>query len=514
MNSPASAITREAARGTALVLVGAIAAQIAEYGYRLVMARGLGVEDFGTFNQARAVFLVLVVLAPMGLAAGMKRHVALWRDTQDAPKARRVIRETGRAVAVLALAFAGGLLAAAPWIAQLLGNSQLAAPLRVLACALPFAVGLDYVTRLGEALRSFRPTVVARHFLDPFLRLGLAIPLLAGGFCLTTVLFGTALAAALALVVSVILVGRLQALRSLPHSASPAVFGEVLRFSLPLMAGGVLFDLAERIDILMIGFFRDQAAVGEYSAASTTARSLLIFVASTMPVVATVAAEAVARGRKEDLANLQRTIARWMFLVMAPLATGLLLFPEQAIRVLFGDAYRGAASVMQILVIASLAASLTGPLGVLMDALGKTSLSLANMIVRTILNVVLNLFFIPRWGALGAAWATLISLVMSQGLFWWQLRTIVPIRAEAKSWILPGAILLGSTGIAIAIERTIAAFGFQDRAFPAVVAGGVLILVFVGGVRATPHCLEPQDLEVARALRNRIRDLAMGVKPQ
>ena len=39
--------------------------------------------------------------------------------------------------------------------------------------------------------------------------------------------------------------------------------------------------------------------------------------------------------------------------------------------------------------------------------LDKQTLSFA--VVSVILNFVLNLFFIPRWGAIGAAWSTLVT---------------------------------------------------------------------------------------------------------
>jgi Na+-driven multidrug efflux pump len=39
--------------------------------------------------------------------------------------------------------------------------------------------------------------------------------------------------------------------------------------------------------------------------------------------------------------------------------------------------------------------------------LDKQTLSFA--IVSVVLNFVLNLFFIPRWGAIGAAWSTLVT---------------------------------------------------------------------------------------------------------
>ncbi|MGH2569871.1 MAG: hypothetical protein ACRDGR_01510, partial [bacterium] len=53
-------VAREVTRGTGLILAGATISQAVEYVYRLALARGLGVEAFGTFSQARSVLLLLV----------------------------------------------------------------------------------------------------------------------------------------------------------------------------------------------------------------------------------------------------------------------------------------------------------------------------------------------------------------------------------------------------------------------------------------------------------------------
>ena len=84
--SPPSDTAREAARGTGLIFAGATLAQAFEYLYRFVLARGLGVDGFGTFNEARSALLVLAGLATFGLGAGVKRFVAMHRESgRDVP---------------------------------------------------------------------------------------------------------------------------------------------------------------------------------------------------------------------------------------------------------------------------------------------------------------------------------------------------------------------------------------------------------------------------------------------
>ncbi|HET9886515.1 MAG TPA: flippase [bacterium] len=503
-------MTREAARGTSLVLAGALIAQAAEYGYRFLMARGLGVAGFGTFNQARSIYLILVVLAPLGLAAGVKRFVAAFRESGRESEARRVIVQGIQVAAASSAVLAALLWILAPELARAFRNPDLQSALRVLALAIPAAVGLEVVTRLGEAFRSFRPTVVSRQILDPALRVVFTIPLVAAGASLSILLGAMGVSAALALLVAAILVLQLERFRSLAPGPAPSQLPMLLQFSLPLAAGNALFDLAERIDVLMIGFFHEEADVGIYSAGSSIARFLLIFMASTMPVLATLAAEAAGRGTAHEIARLQRTTTRWMLFSTGPIAAGLLLFPVEAITLLFGREYNGAATSLRILVLACLIPTLGGPTGLFLDALGRTRWTLAIVFLRVLTNVVLNWILIPRFGIVGAACGTLGSVLLAVVLQWMRLIREVPLQGNYRGWGRPLFVLAGASALSYFAHRAIriALPGEHAQVLAALLAGLVLVGSYFFAVKRIPGCLEPADWEVVRVAWNRLRATA------
>lgn len=495
-----------AARGTGLVLVGSLITQAAEYLYRFALARGLGPEGFGTFSQARSVLLVLVILSSLGLAVGVKRFVAKFGEEKRGAEARRVIRDGSWLIAASSLAGAALLAALAGPLAAAFHNPSLVLPLRILAVALPAALGVEYVTRIGEAFRSFRSSVIARQILDPSLRLVLSVGLLALGAGLPAIMGAYAASAVGALLVAIVLVGRIERLRALDRGPAPSQMGTLLRFSLPLVFGGVLFDFAERIDILMIGLFRDEAQVGVYAVGSALARSLLVLVASTIPVVGTLAAEAVGRGSADDIAKLHRTVTRWMLFFTAPLAAGLLLFPEEAVTLLFGRDYASAAPALQVLVIAYLTGVLVGPVGLLLNTMGKTHWTLANMAIRTGVNVVLNLLLIPRFGILGAAWGTVISLLVASGLLLSWLGKMAPIGRSYAGWGRPVLVLCAASGLGWGASRLVLATGVGGAAaswIAGLTGGAVLLAAFAVGVKTVPGCLEEEDLALLRLVRLR-----------
>jgi O-antigen/teichoic acid export membrane protein len=492
-----AANVKEAARGTGLILSGAFVAQLLEYGYRFALARGLGPEGFGTFSQGRAVLMAAAALASLGLGIGVKRFVAHERNAGRNAEARRAYEDGSKTIVVAAVL--GGLamfLLARP-LASVLHNAALVDPLRVLAIGLPFLVGLDYITRVAEAFRSFRPSVVARQWVDPTLRLVSGLALLAAGASLT-VLFGAfAASTAVAFAVAVVLVGRIDALRE----ASPAPtsqLGPLLRFSLPVAFGGVLYGFAERVDILMIGLYRPEADVGFYAAASALARVQIVLAAAMIPVFSTLGAEAAGRDDRDEITRLMRLACRWMLILALPVAVATMLFARGALSLLFGPEYEVAAPTLRWLVAAYLIPTLAGPVGLFLDSLGKTHWSLANMIVRTGLNVLLNLVFIPRWGIVGAAFATTAALWISVVLYRTQLAGLVSLAGTYAGWTRPLLVLAAASGVGWGVGLLV-----PGVAVSAVAGGGALLAVYAIGMKLVPGCLREGDLEIFAFVRSK-----------
>jgi O-antigen/teichoic acid export membrane protein len=502
---------RELARGTGLILAGGIAYQVLEYLYRFTLARGLGVDGFGTFNQARSVLLLLVPLAALGLGPGMKRFVALLRGAGRADEIPALLRGGTRVLGGSVLVGAGTLAMLARPLAVFFHNDALAAPLLVLAAGVPAFVGLMYTTRVGEAFRSFRPAVIARQILNPLLRLltgvalvlaGASLPVLMGGFVAS--LYG-------AFAVAVILV-----LRILPDAGKQTVVPDgrapeinsslrsLVRYSIPVAFGGIIFNVADRIDILMLGYYLNETSVGIYSAASPLARTLLILGSSVLPVMGTLSAECAGRGDLAGIARLRRRASRWTLLYTAPFAVGLAMFPDPVVTLFFGEQYAGGAVALRILVPGYLAFVILGPLTVLVNAMGRSGWSFWNVVVRTVLNVALNAVLIPRYGIPGAAVATGIALVASTTVAWFMLGALVPLGNPFSGWLRPAGVLAGAAGAAWGTSAVALAAGASD--LQAALGGGVfLLLLFAAGIRFIPGCMEEGDLDLPRMFGARMK---------
>ena len=86
------------------------------------------------------------------------------------------------------------------------------------------------------------------------------------------------------------------------------------------------------------------------------------------------------------------------------------MFAPEILWVVGGDAYVAAAPVLRVLVFAILLSYVGGVTGsVLFLAAGRERIGLIGGVLSATLNFALNLYFIPRYGMVAAAWTTVAA---------------------------------------------------------------------------------------------------------
>ncbi|GAB6194398.1 hypothetical protein JCM39068_41510 [Desulfocastanea catecholica] len=91
---------------------------------------------------------------------------------------------------------------------------------------------------------------------------------------------------------------------------------------------------------------------------------------------------------------------------------------EEAIIFVFGIDYISAFTPLLILVIGYLVNAAFGTVGVLLSMCGCEKQISINLTCALVVNVLLNSLLIPLFGINGAAFATVLSLVLSGGMLW------------------------------------------------------------------------------------------------
>ncbi len=210
---------------------------------------------------------------------------------------------------------------------------------------------------------------------------------------------------------------------------------DLLRQGWPMILAGMAIMIYMRIDTVMLKLMSGDASAGLYAAA-TRISEVWYFIPA-----AIVSSVSPAIYRSKANPRLYRDRMQRLFSIMVVISVTIGSAVAEAspwvVHRLYADSYRGAAPVLAVHVWASVFVFLglaQSPWNLAEDLL---KLTLFRTTAGAVANVALNVVLIPKYAAMGAAWATVISYAVSgtlanafdartRPMFFLQLRSFYP----------------------------------------------------------------------------------------
>lgn len=413
----------------ASTFVAGIASRLAVLVMAILVARQLLPDGYGAFVFATSAAVIAGHLAGLGLPALMSRLIPTYRTTGQWASLRGLLVWGDAAVAAGTLVVLAGLAAIA-FLPALDDELRIGLVLSMVLL-LPTALNLLRRSQLAGA----RQPAMSLLLDQAFAPLALALFALLVGVDDVT----TAIAVFAAATVAGLLLATLYLRRALPNetwTAARSIEGRLwLAAAVPLLAGNAAKMLINRMDILMLAPLADLEAVGLYGAAFRITYALTFPQVILMTIITPLLSESIAKGKLPAVWRHFRISMVFAAITVFPIALLLVIWSEPFIALLFGEAYRTAAGTLSVLALAQCFAALSIPMVGLLIAAGGGKVFGAFSIGGLALNGALNLLLIPRYGAEGAAWATLVAfLFLACGYLWalWRLHTSGAIRPIVK----------------------------------------------------------------------------------
>ena len=101
----------------------------------------------------------------------------------------------------------------------------------------------------------------------------------------------------------------------------------------------------------------------------------------------------------------------------------------------FGAEFVVGYPALMILLVGAIASAFAGPVGYMLTMAGEQMLAAVIVFGTAMLNIVMNLFLIPKYGIVGAAVATSISTVVCNGIMYFVVRSKWQLNASALGTI-------------------------------------------------------------------------------
>jgi PST family polysaccharide transporter len=400
-------------------LAGQIAVTLTQLTYVILAARYLDVRTFGIFSFAIGIAQMVLVVSDLGLNLLTARQIA-----SSPLRSRDIFRQVLPLKLIVATSFGVALITIAkPWVdAETMKALTLFSAGMVLhSIAMSFNMGFQghgelYISSASAFLLTLSQLVVG------------AICLVMGGGVIS---LGAAylVSAALMLVVTYFVFTR--RVHPIDFALSLKSTRVVMRQSLPMGAGAALGTIANRADIALVFSIAGAAQLGIYAAAYRITGTLYNIPTAIFSAVLPFMSRLSWKTPEMNI-TVERTL-------LASIIAGSCLFLFFAIAgtevtsMLFGKAYAPSGVILRILSWALLPAFIN--VGLLHAAVSQKSTAFAyatTAAVGALVNITLNLWWIPIWKSLGASYATIATESTILISYMWCLRRDLQIQSLVR----------------------------------------------------------------------------------
>ena len=394
----------------------------------IVLARSLGADGYGVYAYAFSIMSLLMVVAEAGVPTLLMREIAASQGCEEWGLLRGALSHGVKFVGLVATSVSVFGLLVLWWRAD-----DLAPPVLYTTRLMLFVLPVSALCKTVAHAMSGLHRVVIGQAVDMLVRPVLVLVLVGTGFMLWPNLREPyyAMTAQFVAATIVLLVGALILRRFLP-AATKTLKQENrrrnwLRSALPFVLIGGAGVLNNNTDIIMLGWFTGSEEVGIYRVAVQGATLVAFSLQVANAVVAPQFTRLYAKGDMARLQHLVTQSARVVLSVALPIALVFILVGGILISGVFGAEFVAAYGPLAILASGQLVNAGFGSGGFLLYMTGHERTTARILCQTTLLNILLNVVFIPLYGLGGAATATAIALVVWNALLYRQVRQLLGI---------------------------------------------------------------------------------------
>lgn len=391
-----------------LVLIGKIGFQIINFVSSIILARFLGPAMLGMYQLGLVTIQILSMVSLLGFDRGLVRFIPIF-NLEHKGKIKKLITDAFFIITAFSVLLAAFCYFQAELLAQLFFHSAAMAPvLRVFSIYIPiltiFGFGVAMLRGFKRAdLESFYDNLFAPTLFIAFLLLILFV----GGQLLEVIL-----ARVVSRIISIVCIlyflvknfGSIFKEKATPYDRK--VF---FSYSIPLLLISLIYFAIGKINILLLGYFLDSGQVGIYSVLMYIATLGVFGLQAVNTIFAPYISEIYQTGNLDSVEKLLKVLTRWIFNFSLLIFVIIAIYHQELLQI-YGPEYKIGSRALIILAIGHLVNAFTGSTGSILLMTGKQHWEIINSVAILALNVLANIFFIPRYGLDGAAIAFSLAI--------------------------------------------------------------------------------------------------------
>lgn len=419
------------------------------------LTRQLAPDEYGRLFLVVSVLSIGRLFSSVGLAKSTATYVSNYLDT-DPTQVPHIVRKSFQYNLITISIVGMALFVSAGTIARLLDDPTLEPLLLVGILYIICATLYNYSRVVLQGFENIAQssTVYASEGVG---RLLFVVVLVTVGYgtlgALVGYIMGFALSAGIGLVLLTLQTNRYPS-GDVMESGLPR---DIISYSVPLTVTRGAWVLEQDIDIVIVGFFLNPATVGFYTIGKQVVRFCTGPASSIGFAVGPQYSESTVADDESSAARVYETMLVSGLLLYLPAIAGLIILADPIVTTLFGPDYRGAVPILQVFAIGIGLLAVTEMTEDILDYLGKATARAKMKGATAIGNIVFTVLFLQIFGAVGAAFATVLMQFFYTGLCLYLVESEIALRQRylLKKLGHVGAITTTMAGIVAVLSRYI-----------------------------------------------------------
>lgn len=224
-----------------------------------------------------------------------------------------------------------------------------------------------------------------------------------------------------------------------------------LRPAIHIFVFNVITSIYLQLNTVLLGFLKDVAAVGYFTAATKLMYMTMSVSNSLGSVMMPRASNLIAENKMDEFRNVVQKSYDFIIAISIPLAIGLIFTSKSAVFLLSGDGFYPAILASQIVAVNIISIGISGVMGIqILYPMGKINIVILCTFLGAITNIIANVLLIPDYGHYGTAVAFALTefvVTFSMYLIGKKYIPIQLLKRQHLNYVISGVLM----GVALLI---------------------------------------------------------------
>lgn len=402
--------TKKVFYGTITVLIFSILAAIFSYLFRMILARNLTLADFGLFFSLVAFVGIFNTFRDLGMSQATFFYVPRFISQNKRNYLKGIITRIIKVQCISSIIILFLLLVFSHFLAVNYFHTGNFIYIILFAFAYFF---YSFDLTIQTFFTAFQKQFI--FSLQNFLRNFMIFFFTLLAFIFTKSIFVPIVIQILVYLLLVTIFGTIFFKKTFPdyftQTEKNINFKKLLIFGFSASVYNFGFFIISSTDTLILTYYKTLNEVGLYNSIVPIINLLLYLPFAICVVALPLSSELWIKKKISTLKSTIEMITKYTLIIMIPVVTIVAVYSQITLNILFGEKFIPASSTLTILAIGSLFYGMGYINTTFILGIKGPKLNMYIYIVGAAFNLILNLFFVPKYGIIGAAIATSISYV-------------------------------------------------------------------------------------------------------